>query len=165
MKHKKIVFGLILTLSILSSFYSHAQESKFKALFIYKFAEYIEWPSGKKNITVGMAGKSDVSQELSNFAASKGNMTVLNINGPSDVDKCDIVFLPTSMDNQIGAYNSAIGSKSILVVSENSDYTGKGSDIGFYLESGKLRFLISEKSIRDKKMTPSSKLLALGKSI
>ncbi|SMD32363.1 protein of unknown function [Reichenbachiella faecimaris] len=165
MKHNKIVFGLALILGILSSFQSQAQESKFKALFIYKFAEYIEWPSGKKNVTVGVAGKSDVSKELSNFAASKGNMTVLDIAGPGDVNKCDIVFLPKSIDNQVSAYNSAIGGKSVLVVSENSDLTGKGSDIGFYLESGKLRFLISEKSIRDKKMIPSSKLLALGKTI
>ncbi|MEP2023529.1 MAG: YfiR family protein [Reichenbachiella sp.] len=165
MKHKRNIFGLALALGLLISFQSQAQESKFKALFIYKFAEYIEWPSGKKNITVGMAGKSDVSQELSTFAASKGNMTVMNIAGPSDVSKCDIIFLPKSSDSQVDAYNSAIGSKSVLMVSENSDLTGKGSDIGFYLESGKLRFLIHEKSIRDKKMIPSSKLLALGKTI
>lgn len=165
MKHIKIVFGLTLSLLVLSTVSSQAQESKFKALFIYKFAEYIEWPSGQSNVTVGIAGKSDVSKELSNFAASKGNMTVLDISGPSDVSKCDIVFLPSAEGGQISAYNSAIGGKSVLVVSENSDLTGKGSDIGFYLESGKLRFLISEKSIRDKKMIPSSKLLALGKTI
>lgn len=165
MKHSKTIFGLILFFSILMTLQSHAQESKFKALFIYKFAEYIEWPSGKKDITVGIAGKSDVFKELSHFAATKGNMTVLNIAGPTEVSKCDIVFLPSTADGQITDFKSAIGSKSILVVSDNSDFTGKGSDIGFFLESGKLRFLISEKSIREKKMTPSSKLLALGKAI
>lgn len=165
MKQKKIVLGLILMTSMAWSIQSQAQESKFKALFIYKFAEYIEWPSGKQHITVGIAAKTDVSTELSNFAASKGNMTVLNISGPAEANKCDIVFLPKSVDREASAYSSAIGNKSILVVSENSDLTGKSSDIGFYLESGKLRFLISEKSIRDKKMIPSSKLLALGKAI
>lgn len=165
MKQIKIIFGLVFFLTVGLSHQSHAQESKFKALFIYKFAEYIEWPSGKKNITVGIAGKTGVTKELSTFAASKGNMTVLDIAGPSDSGKCDIVFLPNSEDAKVGDYNTAIGSKSILVVSDNSDLTGKGSDIGFYLESGKLRFLIDEKSIRNKKMTPSSKLLALGKAI
>ena len=165
MKQNKIIFGLVLFLGLALTNQCHAQESKFKALFIYKFAEYIEWPSGKKNVTVGMAGKSGVSKELSNFAASKGNMTVLDIGGPSDTGKCDIIFLPNSEGSKIADYNSAIGGKSILVVSENSELTGKGSDIGFYLESGKLRFLIDEKSIRNKKMTPSSKLLALGKPI
>lgn len=165
MKQNKIIFGLALFLTLVLSHQSQAQESKFKALFIYKFAEYIEWPSGKKNVTVGIAGKSGVSKELSNFAASKGNMTVLDIAGPNEAGKCDIIFLPNSEDSELSAYNSAIGSKSVLVVSENSDLTGKGSDIGFYLESGKLRFLIDEKSIRNKKMIPSSKLLALGKPI
>lgn len=165
MKQNKILFGLVFIFICISYQQSNAQESKFKALFIYKFSEYIEWPSGKQNVTVGMAGKTGVSKELSTFAASKGNMTVLNIGGPSEAGKCDIIFLPKSQDSLVSAYNSAIQGKSVLVVSENSDLTGKGSDIGFYLESGKLRFLISEKSIRDKKMIPSSKLLALGKSI
>ncbi|WP_420580789.1 YfiR family protein [Reichenbachiella sp.] len=165
MKQSKIIFGLVLFLAIALSNKSYAQESKFKALFIYKFAEYIEWPSGKRNVTVGIAGKSGVSKELSNFAASKGNMTVLDISGPSVAGKCDIIFLANSEDSKVDAYNSAIGSRSVLVVSENSSLTGKGSDIGFFLESGKLRFLIDEKSIRNKQMTPSSKLLALGKPI
>lgn len=165
MKQSKIIFGLVLFLALVISNQSHAQESKFKALFIYKFAEYIEWPSGKRNVTVGMAGKTGVSKELSNFAASKGNMTVLDISGPGDSGKCDIIFLPNSEGSKIADYNSAIAGKSVLVVSENSKLTGKGSDIGFYVEGGKLRFLIDEKSIRNKKMTPSSKLLALGKSI
>ena len=159
------VTGLLLLFSFLLSHMGQAQESKFKALFIYKFAEYIEWPTGKQNVTVGMIGKSGVSQELSNFAATKGNMTVLNISGPAEVSKCDIIFLPQSEDGQLDTYNSAINGKSILVVSENSALTGKGSDLGFFLDSGKLRFLIDEKSIRKKNLIPSSKLLALGKPI
>lgn len=142
-----------------------AQESKFKALFIYKFAEYVEWPSGERNVTVGVVGKSDVFTELSKFAASKGNIEVISISGPSDVDKCEIIFVPLSQDSEVKSYKSAIAGKSILLVSENSNFTGKGSDIGFYLESGKLRFLISEKDILAKKMTPSNKLMALGKAI
>ncbi|UXX78290.1 YfiR family protein [Reichenbachiella carrageenanivorans] len=165
MKHNKLIIGIVVALTFGLFYPSQAQESKFKALFIYKFAEYIEWPSGNKNVTVGVAGNSDVYQELSNFAATKGNMTVVNINAPADANKCNIVFLPKSQDKQISSYDSTIGGKSILVVSDNSDMVGKGSDIGFYLESGKLRFLISEKSIKNKKMIPSSKLLALGKSI
>ena len=162
---KKLILGLVLVVATFSTNSSYAQESKFKALFIYKFAEYVEWPSGDKNVTVGVVGKSTVFKELSTFAASKGNMTVINISSPTESSKCDIVFVPKSQDGQVKSYSSSIGSKSILLVSENSALTGKGSDIGFYLESGKLRFLISEKDIRAKKMVPSTKLMALGKVI
>lgn len=163
MKAYKIIVSFILFIII--SLQCSAQESKFKALFIYKFAEYIQWPAEIQTKTVGIVGSSEVFTELSAFAASKGNMTVIRIKSPAESNKCEIVFLPSTLDKLIEQYTSAIGNQGVLLVSESSTLVGKGSDIGFYLENGKLRFLISEEDIRSKKMTPSAKLLTLGKSI
>lgn len=164
MKKTQLIVGLVLLL-VSMSFNSHAQEDKFKALFIYKFAEYIEWADGGANTTIGVVGNTAVFDELSNFAASKENINVIKISGTGDVGKCRIIFLPQNQSGQADSYASTIGDKGILLVSDKKELTGKGSDIGFYTEGGKLRFLISEKDIRRKKMTPSGKLLALGKSI
>lgn len=144
---------------------SMAQEDKFKALFLYKFVEYTEWPTGTREITIGVVGESPVYNELAGFAASKENLTVVKIQSSAEVKKCEVVFLPNTKNNLLDQFNSTIGSSSILLVSEDGDLVGQGSDIGFYLEGGKLRFLISEKDIKEKKMIPNSKLMALGKSI
>ena len=162
MKIRFIFLGLamMLTVSQLA-----AQESKFKALFIYKFAEYIEWPGGLSKVTVGIAGTSDVFTELSNFAASKDNIEVIKISSPADAGKCQIIFLPKSESSKVGSYDQKIGGTSVLLISDDQSMAGKGADIGFYTEGGKLRFLISEGNIRDKKMIPNSKLLVLGKAI
>lgn len=143
----------------------NAQEAKFKALFIYKFAEYVEWKDAGKTTTIGVVGESDVFNELSSFAAAKDNISVIKISGTNDATKCNIIFLPESASAKGKDFANAIGDKSILLVSDKKELTGKGSDIGFFTEGGKLRFLISEQDIRRKNMTPSGKLLALGKSI
>ncbi|MEM9324897.1 MAG: YfiR family protein [Bacteroidota bacterium] len=144
---------------------AQAQESKFKALFLYKFSEYIEWPNSEQNIVVGVIGKSDVYDELVTFAASRDNLTVIKINGASELDKCNILFVPSGQERIIGEVAPAASQKSVLIVSDTDKQVGSGSDIGFYLEQNKLRFLISKGSIESKKMTPSTKLLALGKVI
>jgi hypothetical protein len=158
---RTFLISSVLLVGLLASISSNAQESKFKALFIYKFAEYIEWPDGSKDVTIGVAGKSDVYDELATFAASKANVTVIKINSPSEVSKCKILFLPDSQNAAAGGYKSAVGSKSILIVSDEKSLVGPGSDIGFFTEGGKLRFQLSESNIKQKKMVPSSKLLAL----
>lgn len=156
---------ILVMISVSSTLSVSAQESKFKALFIYKFSEYIEWSSNPSTLVVGIAGQTDVFDQLSVFAKAKDNLEVIKIQGASEASKCNIVFLPRSQDKVLANYASTIGKSSILVVSENEKLATKGADIGFFLEQGKLRFLINQQSIENKGMTPSSKLLALGKSI
>ena len=60
MRKKWISLYALLLLIFNVSLETMAQESKFKALFISKFAEYIEWPSGSKNVTVGIVDDSDI---------------------------------------------------------------------------------------------------------
>lgn len=162
---KKITATIAISFSLMLAYPSLGQESKFKALFIYKFAEYIEWPNSPSKIVVGIAGKSDVYNQLSTFAASKDNLEVKTISSSSESKTCNIVFLPSAQSSKLSSYVSTIGKNSILVVSENGKLARQGADIGFYLDQGKLRFLINKNSIESKKMVPSSKLLTLGKAI
>ncbi|MFY0624755.1 MAG: YfiR family protein [Reichenbachiella sp.] len=162
---KKLRSSLVILFCLWLGYSASAQESKFKALFIYKFAEYIEWPNGSGKIVVGVVGKTDVQKQLSTFAASKENIDVISIAGANDVSKCQIIFVPSSKNKMIPEFADKIGGNSVLLVSGDSEMVHTYADIGFYLESGKLRFLISPKSIEHKKMTPSSKLLSLGKNI
>jgi len=142
-----------------------AQESRYKALFIYKFAELIQWPDGNKNITIGIAGKSDVLDELKKVTAAKANLTVITLSSASEASKCQIVFIPNALIKSAPENAKVIGDKSILLVTDDADLLATHSDIGFFIENDQLRFTINEKSIQAKKMFVSSKLLTLGKPI
>lgn len=106
MKRKTLILAV---LTVLLSYNIKAQESKFKALFIYKFAEYIEWPGGASNITIGVVGSDDVYDQLSGFASSKSIVDVIKINMPSDASKCQMIFLPKT--ENMSNYSQSIGRK------------------------------------------------------
>ncbi len=157
---------LILAVLCLSvGHFANAQEAKFKALFIMKFAQYIEWPQGNNSLVIGVLGNSPIAPELEKFATQTINIKVVTVKSTDEASKCNILFIPETKSKQLGEMVSAIGGGSTLLVMENDSGVGKGADIGFYIEESKLRFLISKKDIETKKMVPSSKLLALGKTI
>ena len=159
---KTILIGIILMGHALAS---SAQEAKFKALFIGKFAEYISWPDGSKNVTIGVVGSTPVYDELVKYAGSKSTLNVIQLKSTGEVSKCKIVFIPETSNASIGGYKDAIGNSSILLVADEESVVGIGSDISFYLEGNKLRFVVSEANIKKKNMSADSKLLALGKTI
>ncbi|MCV9389334.1 YfiR family protein [Reichenbachiella ulvae] len=164
MKKTLIIITFLLS-AVCVSQQAFAQESKFKALFIYKFSEYVQWPTNPGTLTVGIVGSTDVKEKLASFAATKGGIEVISINSASDAAKCHMLYVPSSEDKNLSLYTNFIAKKSILLVSDNSSKVGNGADIGFFLEGGKLRFKIDKQNIESKKMVPSSKLLALGESI
>lgn len=160
---RKIIISIIVILMVASL--AHAQESKFKALFIYKFSQYITWPSGGNQVTIGVLGDSPVYNELAKIAQSKSDLSIMKLSSLNKLSQCQIIYLPGSRSKSAASIQSQIGSKSILLVADDKSTTGNGSDIGFFLQGGKLRFLIHERGIRKKRMIPNSKLLALGKTI
>jgi hypothetical protein len=153
---KALSFLLLLT----PWFSNDYQEEKFKALFITKFIEYIEWPASSQN-TVGVYSSSAVQSELQALAPSKG-FQVVQIKKAEDLGAIKVLYVPNVNESKAKEILAAVGEKPILVVSDQKDSAGKAADIGFYVSDGKLRFVISKSRIEKKKMLPSSKLLALG---
>lgn len=162
MQTKLIMIGL---LALLSTKSLEAQEAKFKALFLMKFCEYIEWPGGNNNLVIGVMESDDVGNELLTFASQKGNIQVKRISSANEAAQCNIVFVAGNAKKNLGSIAQRIGSNSTLLVADDEKKMDEGADIGFYLEDNKLRFVISKSNIESKKMLPSSKLLALGKAI
>lgn len=156
---------IITILGFLIGHLTFGQEAKFKALFLVKFTQYIEWPQGNSNLTIGILGNPTVMEELQKFSAQMGNIEVIDVKSTADASKCNMLFFASGKAKNVQEYVAALGSSSVLIVSDNSDQVGKGADIGFFLEESKLRFLISKGTIESKEMVPSSKLLTLGKAI
>lgn len=162
---KKIQLIILGSICCLLSLNLEAQESKFKALFLYKFSEYIKWPSDSEKLVIGVLGKTDVYNQLSEFAQRRQTFDVLPLSGPEDMPKCNIVFMPNSSGANYNDYKNASADKSILLVCDDENYAERGCDICFYFDQGKLGFMINKQNIESKKMIASSKLLSLGKPI
>ena len=74
---KSTLFIIVLVAFCVSA---KAQDEKFKALFMYNFTKYIEWPQTKQSgdFVIGVMGNSAIVSEL-NAIASKKTVGAQNI--------------------------------------------------------------------------------------
>jgi hypothetical protein len=142
----------------------HAQESKFKALFIYKFIDYIEWPQSTDVLTVGVFKNNEVLTALQDFTNGKDGIKVESINSSSEIS-AGMLYIPDVRSSDAKQIVSDLSGKPVIIITDSKDSVGESSDIGFFLKDGKLRFVISRSSIEQKNILPSSKLLSLGEVI
>lgn len=165
MKHRLIILGLLL-LSSWSFSSAKAQDlSRYHALFIGKFIDYIAWPGKGDDLTIGVVGDSPVLKELQTTVGQRGKGTIKKISEVSDAANCQIIFLPSSQGKLFQQIKDAIADKSVLLVTEEEQFAWQGAGISFYLQDGKLRFLLNQAVASAKNLKISSSLLVLAKVI
>jgi hypothetical protein len=162
MKNKFLLTAVMLILLQFGS-QAYAQESKFYALFVTKFVDYVKWPeadAGQK-IVIGVWGNSPMKAELIHFAAAKGNIEIIQLSAAADVAKCKLVFLSKEKTADFELLNKSIGSRSILLVTEEDGFAEKGAGISFFLEGSKLKFKLNKSAIESKNIKISTSLMAM----
>ncbi len=161
-KTSLLLFSLILYGSVAVA---QTQESKIQALFILKFIENVSWPEDRKDIVIGVVGKSETLAELeSRLKLKNPNGIVIKKITPSEANTCDAVYVPSSEDKVIGTITASINDKSVLIITE-SDFSRKGSGISFIEEAGRMNFIVNKNAIEAKGMRVSNSLLTLGKKV
>ncbi len=165
MRLKKTILLTIIA-ALLVGYKAQAQDlSKYHALFIGKFVDYIEWPGGKEGLTIGVVGNSRVLPELQTTVEQRGKAKLKKISGVADASGCDIIYLPSTQGKLFSTIKSAIEGKGVLLVTEDESYAAQGAGISFYTEGGKLKFIINKSATEAQNLKISSSLLSLAKLV
>lgn len=160
---RKIVSIVVLLMLLQLGSRAYAQEAKFYALFVTKFVEHVKWPevdAGQK-VVIGVWGDSPVKAELVKFAATRNNIEIIQISHLAESSNCNLLFLTKEKAGEFELLNKSIGSKSILLVTENDGFAEKGAGISFFLEGSKLKFKVNKSAIESKKIKLSHYLLSM----
>jgi hypothetical protein len=154
---------LILVLFCLASVSSNAQMTNHKmyALFIYKFTQYIQWPSESSKYVVGVIGDSPVTAELENLATTRKNMEVRKVTPGSDMSALHILFVSESNSSQLSGIASKTAGKNILVVSETNAGAKKGAGINFVKIDDKVKFELNKGAVEKQGLKVSGDLISL----
>lgn len=159
---KKI--SLILFAGLLWFSTANGQNEKFKALFIYNFTNYIDWPGGSgSSFVIAVYGDSPIISELQAISKIKkvGSATieVRRISTTAEIGKANIVFVPAQKKRALTEINQAQAGKPTLIISD-----GASSDFGinFIVVGGKQSFQISKTNIEMHRLKMNSSLIALG---
>jgi|SRR3990170_2565454 len=159
--------SLIVILSALNFIQCAAQNYKMHTVFIFSFTRYVQWPetynSGDFEILV--LGDSPIVDELRAMAQAKkvGDRTirVTKITEPSQIRKCNILFITSAKSNQITEILVKVTSQSILLVTEEPGLGAKGSNVNFITKDGKLAFELNQAAASKQGLKISNELSRL----
>ncbi len=163
---------LTVGLLILVSFSAAAQDvdSKIKAVFIYNFTKHINWPSASGTFVIGVLGDLPLASELETMMSKlKGNSNTSfvikkiasggNMNSLKD---CQILYVSSKENKTLQSIASATNNLPILLVSEGTGMTSKGSVLSFFKDdSNKIKFELNKKELDEHQLKVSNDLLKL----
>lgn len=178
-RRKEFAALLLAILAIAASFDSRsslsAQEGKHseyevKAAYLYNFGKFVRWHDksasrGADNFTICVLGRDPFGAMLD--ATIEGatidgtNVVSRRIAKASDSAGCRILFISSSEDNQLREILSALGTMSVLTVSDLPQFARRGGIIQFVMEDNRVRFEINQASAEHAGLTLSSQLLKL----
>lgn len=159
---------LLLLLAFIVKVNVNAQNEKFKALFLYNFTKYIDWPSSYQqgNFVIAVVGNSNIVNELNVISSKKkvGNQSieVKKVSNPSQLGKCHIVYLPSYKSGSLRSTLTSLQNKNTLIVTDGNNLVQQGAGINFIETGGKQGFEIKKANIEKKGLKVSGSLLSLG---
>jgi len=172
---KKIVFILVSLLIFTTSFTFVDSEvdtnSKFKAVFIYNFTKYIEWPKAYREgyFTIGVVNDESLYKELNKMAKTKKvanqSIRILKFNSVDDLKKCHILYLGKDNSDELSVMTKKMKSSCTLFITEKEGLIDKDSGINFIVKNSRLKFELNTKNIKKNKLKVSSNLEVLATSV
>lgn len=141
--------------------------AKIKAMFIYNFTKYIEWPQNYKqgNFVIGVLGNSSIFIELSNMASAKKAGTqsfeIKNFTSPASVSKCHMLIVASDITTGFSDALSKIKNNSTLIITEKAGLAKQGAAINFVVQNNKQAFELNKANAEKYDLKVSSNLLAL----
>jgi len=156
---------LLLAVFILGSFsYSNdGNEYQVKAMFVFNFTKYVEWPETKSGdvFTIGVIGESEILEPLERITTQKKvgdkKITVKTIS-LEDEEICDIVIVSKTRLNKLEQIEKKYAGKGVLIISDESQ---RSAAINLVTRYNKIRFEVNPSLAKTGGVKISSQLLSL----
>ena len=155
---------------------SLSSEYTVKAVFLYSFGRYVQWPETTfKNtadpFVIGVAGEDSFGGALDEIAAKKTiqerRIVVRRFASPDEYRQpCHILFVSRVLsDEQQAALVAKTQGKPVLVAGESPGFAERGAVVNFIVDGDRIRFELNVNTARQAQLRMDAKLLSLGKPV
>ena len=136
---------------------------EYKSLFILRFTKYITWPQPADPIKIGILGNSKILPALTRLAKKQdANILVEKVDFVEEVKNFDMIVIPRSQQSNVRNIAPLVGSNSgIFVIAEEEFANDSITDICFFVENQKLKFVIFKDRSSNKGFRINQRLLNL----
>jgi hypothetical protein len=147
-----------------------SKEYQVKALFLFNFAQFVQWPAGTftgpdDTLNIGILGEDPFGGFLYNIVkGEKANghpLAVQRFSRIEDVEDCQLLFVSASESKRLKNILAVMNGKSVLTVSDIEGFARSGGMIRLMMAGGKVHFRINLVSTKKARLRISSKLLRL----
>jgi len=150
-----------------------AGEYQVKALFLYNFINFVDWPAessinSSPTINVCVIGEDPFENALDEIENKtvKGKKLAIKFYRSYDEPKgCHLLFIPASGKRHTAHILKSVREANVLTVGDTEESARQGSVIGFYIEQRKVRFTVNIEAAKRAGLKISAKLLKLAKII
>jgi hypothetical protein len=155
-----------------SSFEPSVSEYQVKALYLYYFAKFVDWPasafSAKTSpIIIGIIGDNSfinlVEEVTKKKTIQERPVVIHHLKWSENIRSCHMLFVDIYERKGLAQFHDALQSSPILIVTEMEDaYPDKGI-MNLFVENGKVQFEIDLAAAEKAQLRISSKLLRMAK--
>jgi hypothetical protein len=151
-----------------------ATEYQLKAVFLFNFVQFVEWPASAhatkvSPIVIGIVGENLFGDALDD--AVKGekvggrSLTVRRFKEGDDLTACHVLFVASSLKGTVGELLRELQGRPVLTVGETPGFAARGGVINFVMANKKVHFEANREAATRQGLTISSKLLALARVV
>jgi len=165
------VFFLLVVPSIAKEKIDDSLEANTKAVFMYNFSKYTQWPKGdtSKYFNIVVLGKTDVLIPLENIAekrqVNKKKIKITQYKFLPENLNCNILFISSSQTKNLSLILEKVKGKSILTIGDTEGFAKRGVVLNFIIDNGNVKFEINSDVLDHTDLKMSSQLLKLSNFI
>ena len=147
-----------------------AKEFQVKALFLYNFTQFVQWPqhsfaSPDAPLIIGILGEdpfgSYIDELVTGEAIDNHPIVVKRYANIEDVDHCHVLFMNITEKNEVKRMLDSLEHKPTLTVSETDNFARMGGMVRFLREDERIGLRINTTAVKKAQLVISSKLLRL----
>ena len=151
-----------------------ATEAGVKAAFLYKFANYIEWPanafaSPSAPLVIGVMGSEEIAAELERLVPGRNvnghPVAVKRLKSGESASGVHIVFVGREQGGAAAAVHAAREQGALTVTETERGLEATGSAINFVSGGERVAFEVSLESAEKSGVRISSRMLAVAKRV
>lgn len=145
-----------------------SREFQIKAVYLYNFTKYVDWPSYGDTMTIGVLGNNPVGAALAplNGEMVKGRRVVIKqLDSLRDAQNCQIIFISSLDKQRLPEILEHLKNARVLTVGEMKGFAQDGGIINLIWEQNKLHLEINRDAARRTGLNISSELLKLAKLV
>lgn len=167
------------TLLLIFGLFASAQttgdrEFQVKAAFLFNFTQFVEWPPGAlpepgSSLVIGILGENPFDNYLqavvSGEVVNGHPLAIQRYQNADEIKTCHILFINIHETSRLAEVLTELKGRSILTVSDASNFIRLGGMVTFITRDNKIRLRINPERAKDAGLKVSSKLLRVAEIV